>query len=172
MGVISAPEPLSPHHQLQHFDCGKPSLNEWLTKRALKAQQIGGSARTYVVYTEEAQVVGYYALATGSINREDAPGKVRRNSPDPIPVVVIGRLAVDRSHKGKGKGIGSGLLKDGLLRIVGAAEEIGIRAVLVHTLDENAGTFYLKHGFYESPTNELTVMLTIQDIQAALMSGV
>ena len=166
MGVISAPEPLSPHHQLQHFDCGKPSLNEWLKKKALKAQQIGGSARTYVVCTEEAQVVGYYALATGSINQEDAPGKVRRNSPDPIPVVVLGRLAVDRSHKDKG--IGSGLLKDGLLRIVGAAEEIGIRAVLVHTLDENARTFYLKHGFYESPTNELTVMLTIQDIQAAL----
>jgi predicted N-acetyltransferase YhbS len=166
--VISAPEPLSPHHNLQPFDCGRPSLNEWLKRKALKAQQIGGSARTYVVCTKEAQVVGYYALATGSINREDAPGRVRRNSPDPIPVVILGRLAVDETHKGQG--IGPGLLKDALLRVLGAAEEIGIRAVLVHTLDENARSFYFKHGFYESPTDQLTVMLAIQDIQAALKS--
>jgi len=166
MGVISAPEPLAPHHELEHFDCGRPSLNEWLKKKARKAQQIGGSARTYVACTDNGRVVGYYALATGSVNREDAPGKVRRNMPDPIPVVILGRLAVDDSCKGQG--IGPGLLKDALLRVLGAAEEIGIRAVLVHALDESARTFYLKQGFYEAPTDDQTLMITVQEIRSAL----
>jgi len=82
--------------------------------------------------------------------------------PDPIPVILIGRLAVDQAFKGKG--IGAGLLKDALLRIVSAAEEIGVRAVLVHALNEQARTFYLQNGFYDSPTNEMTLMVTVEEI--------
>lgn len=169
MGVISTPEPLEAHHDIQSFDCGKPTLNEWLKKKAFKTQRIGGSARTYVVCTGGAQVIGYYALATGSVNREDAPGKVRRNMPDPVPVVILARLAVDDGYKGRG--IGQGLLKDALLRVLGAAEEIGIRAVLVHTLDEGARNFYLAQGFSGSPTNEQTLMIPVQDIRLAWKRG-
>lgn len=164
--MITAPEPLAQHHDLQSFNCGKSTLNDWLKKKSHKVQQIGGSSRTYVVCAEDNRVIGYYALATGSINREDAPGKVKRNMPDPIPVVIIGRLAVDESFKGQG--IGTGLLKDALLRVVSAAEEIGIRAVLVHAIDETVRKFYLKHGFYESPVNDLSLMITVQEIQSAI----
>lgn len=164
--MITAPHPLAQHHDLQSFDCGRLSLDAWLKKKALKAQQLGGSARTYVVCDEGNRVIGYCALATGSINREDASGKVKRNMPDPIPVVIIARLAVDESFKGQG--IGAGLLKDALLRVVGAAQEIGIRAVMVHALDDAVRDFYLKHGFYESPTNAQTMMIPVQEIQAAM----
>jgi N-acetylglutamate synthase-like GNAT family acetyltransferase len=163
---MTPPEPVAEHHDIQSFDCGKPTLNDWLKTESRKSQQVGGSARTYVVCTEDGRVIGYYALATGSVNREDAPGKVKRNMPDPIPVVIIGRLAVDESFSGRGTG--AGLLKDALLRIVNAAGEIGIRAVLVHALDGSARNFYLKHGFCESPTNELTLMVGVQDIETAL----
>ena len=166
MGVITAPEPLRLDHDIQGFDCGRPSLNDWLKKKALKAQQVGGSARTYVVCLSAERVVGYFSLATGSINREDVPGKVKRNMPNPIPVVLLGRLAVDQTLTGQG--IGAGLLKDALMRIINAAEQIGVRAVLVHALDEQARNFYLKHGFYESPTNDLTLMVTVEEIQRTL----
>lgn len=167
--MIIAPEPLAHHHDLQSFDCGRSTLNDWLRRKAHKAQQVGGSARTYVVCAEDNRVIGYCALATGSVNREDAPGKVKRNMPDPIPVVIIGRLAVDKSFKGQG--IGAGMLKDALLRVIGAAEEIGIRAVLVHALDEDARDFYLKQGFYESATNNHTLMVTVQEIQSAMIGS-
>ncbi len=169
MGVITAPAPLGPDHNLQGFDCGRHTLNDWLQKKAAKAQRVGGSARTYVVCSPEGRVVGYYALAIGSVNREDVPGKVKRNMPNPIPAILIGRLAVDQSCKGEG--LGYGLLKDALLRIVAAAEEIGVRAALVHALDEQARTIYVKHGFYESPTNNLTLMVTVEEIQRTLTGG-
>lgn len=166
VGVITAPVLLGPDHDIQPFDCGKPTLNDWLKKRAVKAQRIGSSARTYVVCSPAAQVIGYYALATGSVNREDVPGKVKKNMPNPIPVVLLGRLAIDQSFKGQG--IGVGLLKDALMRVLNAAEQIGVRAVLVHALDETARNFYLKHGFYESPTNELTLMITVEEIMRTI----
>ena len=164
--MITAPEPLAQHHDIQLFDCGRPNLNSWLKKKAFKAQLVGGSARTYVVCDPGNRVIGYSALATGSINHIDVPGTVKRNMPDPIPVIIIGRLAVDESFKGQG--IGAGLLRDALMRIVGAAEQIGVRAVLVHALDRAAHDFYLKQGFYESPTNEMTMMVTVQEIQEIL----
>jgi len=166
VGVITAPEPLGAGHDLQSFDCGRASLNDWLRKKALKAQRTGGPARTYVVCASAGRVVGYYALATGSVNRGEAPKRVARNTPDPVPVVLIGRLAVDRAFLGQG--IGSGLLKDALQRVGGAAEEIGIRAVLVHALDEQAQRFYRHFGFYESPTNDLTLMLTVEEIHRCI----
>lgn len=166
MGVISAPKPLGSNHELQNFDCGKPSLNVWLQKKASKAQRIGGSARTYVICSQEDRVIGYYALATGSVNQEDVPGKVKRNMPNPIPIVILGRLAVDLAYQGQG--IGPALLKDALLRILNAAEQIGVRAILVHALDESARNFYLRQGFYESPTNDQTLMVTVEEIHRAL----
>lgn len=167
MGVICAPEPLSAGHLLDGFDCGHINLNEWLKKRAAKATRVGGSARTYVVCNAERRVLGYYALSTGSLNREDTPGKVSRNMPDPIPVILLGRLVVDRSFTSQG--IGAGLLKDAFLRVAQAAAQIGVRALLVHAIDEGARGFYLKHGFYDSPTNEMTLMLTVVEIQRALV---
>lgn len=164
--MISLPEPLGPQHDLAAFDCGRPTLNHWLRKKALKAQQVGGSARTYVVCAEARRVVGYFSLATGSVCREETPGAVRRNMLDPLPVVLMARLTVDNDCRGQG--IGSGLLKDALLRIAGAAKEIGIRAALVHCLDEEARRFYLKYGFRESPTNEMTLMLRVSDILSAI----
>ena len=164
--MISAPQLLSADHTLTGFDCGKASLNEWLVKRALRAQKIGGSARTFVVVNSINEVVAYYSLSTCSINREDASGKVKRNMPDPIPVILIGRLAVDL--KFKNCGIGTALLKDALLRVVAAAHEIGVRAVIVHVLDSIAQKFYSYHGFCESPTNERTLMITLEEISRLL----
>ncbi len=166
MGVITAPEPLGPEYDIQSFNCGRSGLNDWLQKRAMKAQRVGRSARTYVACSPEKRVIGYYTLATGSVNREDTPGKVRGNMPNPIPVVLIGRLAIDQAFKGQG--IGSRLLRDALLRILNAAKQIGVRAVLVHALDEQARNFYLKHGFYESPTNDQTLKVKVEEIQRAL----
>lgn len=169
MGVITAPELLTLHHNVNSFDCGKYSLNHWLKNKAYKTQQIGGSARTYVACKEDKQVIGYYALSTGSIHRDLAPGKVKRNMPDPIPVVILGRLAVDSTFKSRG--IGTGLLKDALTRVSTAAELIGIRAVLVHVIDESTKAFYKKYGFYESPTHEQTLLLTIKEIQKYLLGN-
>jgi GNAT superfamily N-acetyltransferase len=166
MGVIQAPTLLNAEHVLSGFDCGHTSLNRWLQKRALQATQVGGSARTYVACNSAKEVVAYYALASGSIDRDEVPGRIRRNAPNPIPVILLARLAVDLRYTGQG--VGRGLLKDALLRVYQAAEHIGVRAVLVHALDEQARTFYLKHGFYESPTHEFTLMLTLSEIHQSL----
>jgi GNAT superfamily N-acetyltransferase len=132
-------------------------LEIWLKQRARRNQQEGAS-RTFVACAG-AEVVGYYALAAGALLHDTAPGNIRRNMPDPIPVVVLGRLAV---HTGwTGQGIGAGLLKDAVLRTVRLAEQMGIRAMLCHALDERAKQFYLHHGFIESPVEPLTVMLNI-----------
>ena len=166
MGVISAPALLAEGHKRADFDCGHSALNQWLQKRALKASQSIGSARTYVVCDGDQQVLGYYALASGSIRRDDAVSKVRRNSPDPVPIILLARLAVD--VRLTGQGVGRGLLKDAFLRALSAAEHIGVRAIIVHALDEQARAFYLKHGFYDSPTHEMTLMLTLSEIEQML----
>lgn len=166
MGVISAPALLAEGHKRADFDCGHSALNQWLQKRALKASQSIGSARTYVVCDGDQQVLGYYALASGSIRRDDAVSKVRRNSPDPVPIILLARLAVDVRFAGQG--LGRGLLKDAFLRALSAAEHIGVRAIIVHALDEQARAFYLKHGFYDSPTHEMTLMLTLSEIEQML----
>ncbi len=124
-----------------------------------------GASRTYVV-CENARVVGYYCLATGSVAAKHAPGKVRRNMPDPIPVMIIGRLAVD-THL-HGRGIGKGLIKDAILRTLKAAEIAGMRAILVHALDEDAANFYRKNGFLDSPTDPCVLMLPLDAARRAL----
>lgn len=160
---ITAPERLAPNHELEEFDCGTPSLNEWLKRRARRNEQEGAS-RTYVVCVGK-QVVGYYCLAAGSVCCLDVPGRVRRNMPDPIPVVVIGRLAIHRDWQGQG--LGRALLRDAVLRTLNAAEVAGVRAILVHAISEEARRFYENCGFMKSPTNPMTLVVTLEDIKKA-----
>ncbi len=159
---LRAPEPLGSTHVVQDFSCGVPSLNMWLKQRALK-NQISGASRTYVV-CERNNVTAYYALAAGNIHVGDASGRFRRNMPDPVPVVVLGRLAVDSAWRGQG--IGRAMIQDVILRILQAADVIGIRGVVVHALSEGARAFYEHVGFDPSPLNHMTLMATIQDLQA------
>lgn len=167
MGKLTAPEPLGGHHDLSSFDCGEPRLNEWLRSHAQR-NEASGSSRTFVVCQSET-VVGYYTLATGGITHIEATSKVRRNAPDPIPVLILGRLAVDATHQGKG--IGEGLLRDALLRSLAVSESVGVRAVLVHAITDKAKDFYLKNGFSESPINHMTLMLPISSIRSAASNG-
>lgn len=164
---LEAPQPIKPDHQLEDFDSNNPELNEWLRKRALKNEDSGAS-RTYVV-TVGQKVVAYYCLANGSVLNSIAPGKVRRNMPEPIPVMVIGRLAVDQNWQGKG--IGSALVRDAVLRTLQAAEIAGIRAILVHAISEEAKKFYEKCGFRPSPVTPMTLMITIPDAKAVFFNS-
>ena len=140
-------------------------MNDWLKKRAHK-NEIEGGTRTYVV-CYGSKVVGYYSLANGCVTRSSAPGKIKRNMPAPIPVMVLARLAVDLNHQGIG--IGVGLVQDATKRTLQAAEIAGVRAIVVHALDEKAKAFYEKRGFEPSPIEPLTVMVTLKDVKANLV---
>lgn len=161
---ISAPEHLNAGHDLAAFDSGVPSLDDWLRKRAL-ANEDAGASRTYVI-TAGGRVIGYYALATGAVAQHDATGKVRRNMPDPIPVMVLGRLAVDRSYQRRGLGVA--LLRDAVLRTLQAAAIGGIRAILLHAISDDAKRFYERCGFIESPVDPMTMMISIADAERIL----
>ncbi len=150
-------------HDLSSFDCGEPALNDWLRERALKNES--RFSRTYVV-CDGRRVVAYFCIAAGAVDRAAAPGKVRRNAPETIPVSVIGRLAVSRDHAGKG--LGSAILSDALRRIALASQSIGIGAVMVHAKDEKAKRFYLRCAeFIEYPDDSRTLFLPIETIVAA-----
>jgi len=161
---ISAPEKLTVEHDLSRFQCGEPELDDWLKRRALTNEEHGAS-RSYVVCVGQ-RVVGYYALAVGAAAHTLSPGRVRRNMPNPVPVMVIGRLGIDLSFQERG--IGSGLLKDAVLRTVQAAEIAGIRAILVHAISESAKRFYEKSGFVASPVDPMTLMITVAEAVNAL----
>jgi GNAT superfamily N-acetyltransferase len=161
---INPPEKLNASHQLDQFDCGNLQLNNWLKHRAFK-NEIQGASRTYVV-TVENVVVAYYCLANGAIAQTISTGKVKRNMPDPIPVMIIGRLAVDLNWQGQR--IGKALLRDAILRILQAAEIAGIRAILVEAISEEAKQFYEKCGFTVSPIATMTLMITINDAISSL----
>jgi GNAT superfamily N-acetyltransferase len=155
--ALLAPTPLVEAHRLEGFHCTGPVLESWLKQRARRNQQDGAS-RCYVVCAGE-DVVGCYALAAGAVSHAQAPGHVRRNMPDPVPVVVLGRLAVHADWAGQG--IGAGLLKDAVLRALRLSREMGIRALLCHAIHKDAQRFYLHHGFVASPVEPLTVMLNL-----------
>ena len=161
---IRAPEHLTATHDVAVFDSGVPDLDEWLRKRAL-ANEDTGASRTYVVCAG-GRVVGYYALASGGVAQAQAPGRVRRNMPEPVPVMILGRLAVDRSWQGRT--LGRSLLRDAVLRTLQAAEIGGIRAILVHAISEEAKRFYQRYGFGESPVDPMTLMMTVADAEKAL----
>jgi GNAT superfamily N-acetyltransferase len=159
LGALGRPTPLTATHDTSQFVCSHAVLSSWLARRAL-ANAAGGASRTYVVCDSDQRVVGYYALAAGSVDIEAAPSRLRRNMPRPLPVIVLGRLAVHADWAGRG--IGTALLKDAVLRAMQAAELIGVRAMLCHAIDDAAKAFYLKHGFVTSPTDPLTVMLGLR----------
>jgi GNAT superfamily N-acetyltransferase len=160
---LSAPVPLTGEHDLAAFDCGEPALDEWLRHRALKNES--RFSRTYVV-CEGKRVVAYFCISAGAVERAAAPGKVRRNAPDTIPVSVIGRLAVSRGHAGKG--LGADMLSDALRRIAVASQSIGIGAALVHAKDDAAKRFYMKCAeFVEYPADSRTLFLPIETVVAA-----
>ncbi len=158
--ALAAPVLLSSSHGVSEFDCGTEPLSLWLRKHALK-NQTSNASRTYVVCQGDI-VAGYYALASGSVDHDAATGRVKRNVPDPIPVLVLGRLAVDRRFAGRG--IGSGMLADAMRRTVQVSEIVGIRALLVHAKTDEARQFYLTRGFAASPIQPLTLMVTVRDI--------
>lgn len=161
---LSAPVPLTADHDLSDFDSGAPALDIWLRQRALKNES--RFSRTYVV-CEGLRVVGYYCISAGAVERAQAPGKIRRNAPDAVPVSIIGRLAVSRSHAGKG--LGADLLADALRRIAIASQSIGIGAVMVHAKDDKARAFYLDCAeFIEFPEGSRTLFLPIESILSAL----
>jgi len=161
---LSAPVPLAADHDLSGFDCGVPALNDWLTQRALKNES--RFSRTYVV-CEDKRVVGYFCISAGAVERAAAPGKVRHNAPDSIPVSVLGRLAVSRTHAGKG--LGADLLADALRRIAVASQSIGLGAVLVHAKDDRAKALYLACAeFIEHPADSRILFLPIESVVAAL----
>ena len=162
--MLSAPQPLADHHQLADFDSGEPSLDDWLKRRAAR-NQASGSSRTYVVCDGDA-VIGYYCLAAGAIGHSEATSAMKRNRPDPIPVLILGRLAIHKDHQQKG--IGTALLNDATRRAIQAADIAGVAAVLVHAISEQARRFYLSRGFIESPVKPMTLCLMLATVERAL----
>jgi GNAT superfamily N-acetyltransferase len=163
---LSAPEKLRADHDLSAFECGEPALDDWLRRRALQNEESGAS-RTYVVCAGK-QVAGYYALAVGAVVHAAAPRRVRRNMPDPVPVMVIGRLAVHQRFQGRG--IGAGLVRDAVLRTLQASDIAGIRAILVHAISERAREFYVECGFVASPVDPMTLMITVAEAAKSLIA--
>jgi GNAT superfamily N-acetyltransferase len=163
---LSQVEAISESHDVSRFDCGAyESLNDWLKRFAL-ANQKNESARTYVVHRNRA-VVGYYSISAGSVAAEESPARIAKGlARHPIPVILLARLAVDKSEKGTG--LGKALLKDALARIAQAADIVGARAVLVHAIDEPARKFYEHFDFEPSPVHELQLMLLMKDLRKAL----
>jgi len=161
---LGAPEPLAEGHDPSFFACGEPVLDDWLRRRA-RASQLGGASRTYVI-CRSTQIIGYYSLAAGAIALIEAPGRVRRNMPDPIPMAVLGRLAIDRTCQAHG--LGRMLLRDAILRTRQAAEIIGVRGLLVHALTPAAKRFYENSGFLESPADPMTLLVALKDVTGIL----
>ena len=162
--MLCAPQPLSDQHQLADFESGEPSLDDWLKRRAAR-NQANGSSRTYVVCEGDA-VIGYYCLAAGAIGHAEAPPSLKRNRPDPVPVLVLGRLAIHKEHHQKG--IGTALLNDAIRRAIQAADIAGITALLVQAISEQARRFYLSRGFVESPIKPMTLCLMLATVRQAL----
>lgn len=160
----SVPEPLRSDHDVALFDSGVQPLDDWLRRRALP-NEVAGASRT-LVSSFGGRVGGYYSLAAGSVTHGIATSKARRNMPDPVPAVLLGRLAVDRSWQGRG--LGGDLLQDAVLRTAAAADAIGVRVLIVHALSEGAKSFYERFGFRASPIEPLTLMITIEELRRML----
>ena len=164
MNNLSAPALISIDHELNSFDSGEPSLGDWLKKRALKNQ--ASSVSRCFVLCEDNQVIGYYSLSAGAISREATPKSMQRNMPDPLPVLLLGRLAIHKNYHNKG--LGSALLREAMLRAVNIAHDAGVFAILVHSLSEEAKKFYLSRGFVESPLQPMTLMMTLETVRSIL----
>jgi predicted N-acetyltransferase YhbS len=161
------PVALEARHRTEDFQCGVRSLDEWLRKHALQSHRSGGS-RVFVTASTDQDVVGYYALAAAAVMPRQAPARLVRGlaANQPVPVVLLGRLAVDARHQGEH--LGRSLLLDAMTRVLGAGELIGIRALFVYAIDEHAREWYTQFGFERSPTHPLQLMLLIKDLRATI----
>ena len=158
------PERLEEEHDTAGFECGNADLDAWLQKQAPTSE--AKSTRTYVVAVDR-RVIAYYCLAAGAVARQDIPrAKLRQGLPEQVPIVVVGRLAVD--HRYQSRGFGKALLRDAIQRSLHASDLVGVRAIVVHAIDEAAVQFYLKFGFVRSPLNERTLILPVETARAAL----
>lgn len=155
---LDTPKTLSPEHVTDDFSCGESILDNWLKRRAF-ANQLNGASRTFVVVDEQKVVMGYYALAAGAVTHRDVTANIRRNMPDPLPVIVLARLAVD--VRAQGIKLGAALLKDAVLRVHSISENTGVRALVVHALNEKARQFYEYYGFKVSPTDPMSLLLKL-----------
>ena len=155
---LCAPQPLTAAHREDAFSCGEPVLDEWLKRRAM-ANQVSGATRTFVVADQDKRVYGYYAMAAGAVAHRLATGDVRRNMPDPVPVMVLARLAVDSNAQGRE--LGGAMLQDAMQRAVVVSQNTGVRALLVHALRDRARQFYEHYGFRASPVDPMTLMLRL-----------
>jgi GNAT superfamily N-acetyltransferase len=154
---VAAPRLLEAEDDASVFDSGVPALDDWLRKRAL-INHLSGASRSYVA-TVGRRIVAFYCLSAGAIEHASVPGNIRRNMPDPIPVLVMGRLAVDLAFRGRG--LGPALLEHALERSRDLAKGAGIRALVVHAKDEPAAHFYKRFGFVASPLDALTLMVRV-----------
>lgn len=164
--MLCAPRPLAVEDQLDGFDCGKASLSEWLVRHARQAHS-SGSARTFAVVDTGHQVVGYYSLTVGQVDTLEVPERIRKGMGQyPIPIVLLGRLAVAQSHQRQG--IGPGLLRDAITRALTISEQAGVRAMMTHPIDAEAANFYLEFGFVPSPGGVGMLLLLLKDGQRLL----
>ncbi len=162
--ALTAPALLADHHELESFDSGESSLDEWLKQRA-RANHAGGASRVFVT-CEGNRVAGYYALFASAVMAEMVPGRFRRNMPNPITVVLLGRLAIAKAWQRQG--LGRAVFRDASLLVSRAAEAIGVRGIVVHAISDEARKFHLALGFTECPGEQMTLVVTLQDIRAAL----
>lgn len=160
---LAAPQPLTTAHRLDEFSCGEQVLDDWLRRRAI-SNQARGASRTFVVTAADGRVYGYYAMAAGAVSQQLATGGVRRNMPEPIPVMVLARLAVD--HRAQGIKLGGALLQDAVNRALVVSQNTGVRALLVHALHDRAKSFYGHYGFEPSPSDPMTLMLRLSSAKA------
>lgn len=164
--MFRRPAPLSERHQLFEFDCGKGELNTFLIERAM-TNHLEGYSRTYVISTEDYRVVGYYSICTATISRGFVPRKIgSHGAPAEVPVILLARLAVD--HRYQGNRLGADLLKHALQTAVLSADKIGVRAVLVHAIDDEAVAFYRKYNFHLAKGLERTLLRSLKDIATSL----
>lgn len=158
---LGAPQPLTTSHRLDDYCCGEPVLDAWLQRRAM-ANQLRGASRTFVVTDRASRVYGYYAMAAGAVSAKMATGGVRRHMPDPVPILVLARLAVDQ--RAQGIHLGGALLQDAVGRSVSVAQNAGVRALLVHALNERAKAFYAHYGFQVSSADPAVLMLRLSNV--------
>lgn len=163
----SLPEPLRGKHSTEGFECGEPALDTWIDKHAREAEA-SGSARVFVTTDDGERVVGFYALSAASVSPGDATERLIKGQPkqQAVPVILVGRLAVDLGHQGKR--VGRSLLQDALLRCAAAAESIGARAAIVHAISDDAVGFYERFGFEASPTDPHHLILLMKDLRKLL----
>ena len=166
MSRYARPVPLTSQHDRDDFSSGNATLDAWLSNRADRNESSGASRTFITSLIDDHVVIGYYTLAASSVTLELAPGSVRRNMPDPIPVILLGRLAVDARHQASG--LGASLLQDAVLRVAGVADSVGVRALLVHAIDDAAAAFYEHFGFIGSPSDDRTLFLSMKEIRASL----